>query len=1542
MIDFTDTTASRKRRSTALRLCLLTFVILPGHAMAGTLLITEFMASNGETLIDEDGEASDWIEIHNPGSETVNLGGWHLTDNANDLTKWTFPPLNLEGGAYLIVFASGRDRAAAGAELHTNFRLSADGEYLGLIRPGGETVVHEYAPQYPPQLRDVSYGIEAEAGGTFSEGRYFTVPAPGAANSGGTQLVSKAVFSMNRGFYAEPFVLQLTTDTAAAEIRYTLNGSEPTADNGKVYSLPIAVDGSTTVRAAAFTKGWIDSAVGTHSYIFLDNVIAQPERPEGFPRTWTWGAGSGHTRYADYEMDTRITEPHGGEIREALRSLPSVFVTTSVPNLFDTDTGIYANAGERGEEWERPASVEWVTADGETEFEINCGLRMHGGWFRRPDVADKHSFRLMFRAEYGAARLEHDVFKVPGAPREFNRLVLRAGGNDGYTWDRARDTEQYIRDEFGRRLHLEMGHNSPHGKFVHLYLNGLYWGLYNVVERPNQHFSASHFGGEPDDWDAHKHDGELKHGTRDALNEMHRQLRELSGLGDYKQVQGLNADGTRNPDYPVYFDKHNYIDYMILNMWAGNYDWVFNNYWFGRKRTEDSTGFKYYLWDFEDTLGLMPRSPLDVEVPRDIGRRIEDTRVVKPHYRLMEYAEYRLDFADRVHRYLFNDGLLTPEQLIPRYGALADHVEISIYAESARWGDQHFGKAPYLRPQTVEQWREMRDWILETYLPQRTGIVVNQFRAEGLYPATDAPALSRSGGYVGPEGIDMTAPSGGTIYYTLNGADPRERGTSVVSAHAVEHSGAESLLAGLEGTAVLKARVLRDGEWSALQEAEFAAVPVEPHDLSAGPYVFDHWDSESPAGTWPDHMVFEQTATGDPDLTTPMDGHWQLPYNLTSRSRIKGLGSRGVSFINTANAQDVSGAGYLGAALLLLDTREVDDVFVQWTHETVTPNERIYGMRLQYRRNGAGAFADVLDDDGAPLEYVSDSTAGHTAFFGPVRLPEDAVGEPHLELRWKYYHIAGGSGPRAEIRLDDIRVSGESPGPASALVFETGLPLWSQSGDVLPTVFVRAVDDRGWTDSGYAGEVSLSVAGNGVLEGADTVGAESGVAAFAGLSVGGAGELSLIASGSGLDSGESDPFRVIRLVEEVMPRYIQGDQNINNDNLDRVPFAFRLRIEGLKPEATYRYGNRVIVPEDPPEQNGAGNAILVTGPGSGWIRNLDAPRFHADDHGSRHLTFTTDAEGTYAGWFVTEPSGNARFTPGNKVRMRVFLNDGADGEEYFHYITAQSAVTVTAFGGGVNEGTALYAESPAAERNFVVLYGDEKGQGRPFAATVVEATGAPVDGRYAVFYEDQVSGRAGRWGTLIPNGLHAGIRRIEERDRESGAIVSVYTASAGILPTALARSGRDAVGIRVPSDAAGEYAFWQARHFTLAELADPAVAGPFADADGDGLENLLKHALGLDLFENAATALPDLRVETINKDEVLVVGYRRLLQRSHLEFVLEVSVDLTKWAVLDEYGTGPLIEPMGDGRTERVEQSYVLPWDADALYFRLRARLMDE
>ncbi|MCA9264028.1 MAG: lamin tail domain-containing protein, partial [Planctomycetales bacterium] len=144
------------------------------------VVISEFMAANDTTIADEDGEFSDWIEIRNTGPATESLDGWYLTDDDADLTQWQFPNLTLSPGEHLLVFASNKNRRDLGSELHTNFKLGAGGEYLGLIRADGVTIAHEYAPEFPAQTDDVSYGLSANLA---TEG-FFPTPTPGNANVG--------------------------------------------------------------------------------------------------------------------------------------------------------------------------------------------------------------------------------------------------------------------------------------------------------------------------------------------------------------------------------------------------------------------------------------------------------------------------------------------------------------------------------------------------------------------------------------------------------------------------------------------------------------------------------------------------------------------------------------------------------------------------------------------------------------------------------------------------------------------------------------------------------------------------------------------------------------------------------------------------------------------------------------------------------------------------------------------------------------------------------------------------------------------------------------------------------------------------------------------------------------------------------------------------------------------------------------------------------------------------------------------------------------
>ena len=227
--------------------------------------ISEFMADNQKGIRDEDGDRTDWIELHNGTAETQSLTGWALTDTASDLAKWQFPPLTLPANAYLLVYASGKNRSNAAGKLHTSFKLASSGGYLALVTPGGD-VVSEFSPAYPPQRSDVSYGRATGAGNVTG---YFVKPTPGAANTtGGVGFAPDVVFSASGQTFLNNFQLTLSLDgtNTDAVIHYTTNDTLPD-ETSPVYGGPITVSTSVRIRARAFASGLLPGS--PHSETFL-------------------------------------------------------------------------------------------------------------------------------------------------------------------------------------------------------------------------------------------------------------------------------------------------------------------------------------------------------------------------------------------------------------------------------------------------------------------------------------------------------------------------------------------------------------------------------------------------------------------------------------------------------------------------------------------------------------------------------------------------------------------------------------------------------------------------------------------------------------------------------------------------------------------------------------------------------------------------------------------------------------------------------------------------------------------------------------------------------------------------------------------------------------------------------------------------------------------------------------------------------------------------------------------------------------------------
>jgi hypothetical protein len=591
--------------------------------------------------------------------------------------------------------------------------------------------------------------------------QYFTTATPGTFNiPGAIGRVGEVWFSKNRGFYETLFQLNLYTGSKDAQIRYTLDGSQPTITHGNIYSSPLNINNTIIVRAVAVKPGWLDSAVETHTYIFLNNVIYQTSNPPGFPGSW-----GGTT--ADYEMDPEIVNANLGTITDDLKSIPTMSLVTHVDDMFGPG-GIYSNPGGTGFTWEKPGSIELIYPSGLEGFQANCGVRIYGGAFRGMGLTRKKTFRLLFKGIYGPTKLRYPLFSED-AVDEFDTIILRGGANDAWNnWGDA-DT-QYIVDEFMRRTQLALGHPAGHGTFVHLYVNGLYWGLYNPVERAQSSFAANYFGGPKEEWDTNNSGNPCGESSMTTWNDMLNLVGQgLTNTENYQKIQGNNPDGTNNPAYDDLLDVDNYIAYMFSNFWGGTGDWPGHNYYAGCRRPPNATGFKFFNWDSEGAIVIWSSLTANrTGVNNGAGR---------PYAALRQNSEFCLLFADHTHRYMLNNGPATAGPSYARYKELADEVERAIVGESARWGDMA-ASTPY----SLSHWQTTRDYVLNTYMPQRRDIVFGQLRNAGLYPSnTDAPVFyingspQHSSDISSSDQLTMDDPnrSGIIIYYTTDGNDVR-------------------------------------------------------------------------------------------------------------------------------------------------------------------------------------------------------------------------------------------------------------------------------------------------------------------------------------------------------------------------------------------------------------------------------------------------------------------------------------------------------------------------------------------------------------------------------------------------------------------------------------------------------------------------------------------------------------------------------------------------------------------------------------------------
>ena len=569
------------------------------------------------------------------------------------------------------------------------------------------------------------------------------------------------IFSVERGLYDAPFTLELTPSQEGATIWYGLGGR----DANTAYAGPLSIDGTRIVRAREVAADGTSSRTVTHSYLFVTSTLAEPTLDRGI-----------------------VDDPgYGPMIADTLVSIPTISLAGP--------TGLSVT--------ETPFSFEWIDpADpdpGDPENQVDCGSRLVGG---HSIVYEKNSIRLAFRGRYGASRLHLDLYGDDATGVQpataFDALTLRGGNHDSVFYLGAQG--QYLRNLWMDETQLDMGHLAPHGRFAHLYIDGAYRGLYHVRERFNAAFLAEYLDGEEEEFEA-INGGTAFDGTGAAWAQV------VASSHSYARVQ-------------PWLDVRNFLDYMVLNFYAGNaWDWSYNHNWIAAGPNEPGKGgFKFQSSDsdiclyYDYTVNIL-NNPGPSSV---FGSLLAEGD-----------PEFQIALADAIHRNLRDAGPLAADVAGARYTRLAALAEDPVVAESARWGGGWWDRD--------DEWVTERARLLNDWFPLRTGEMKRQFRAAGWYPL-DGPEFSLAPG-VYPPGttVAVTTPdlSAAELWLTTDGTDPRVEGGAV----SPSATGPDALQeVSLVHSVRIHARQRNGATWGPLAEGYFEVDETPP-------VVLNEWNS---------------------------------------------------------------------------------------------------------------------------------------------------------------------------------------------------------------------------------------------------------------------------------------------------------------------------------------------------------------------------------------------------------------------------------------------------------------------------------------------------------------------------------------------------------------------------------------------------------------------------------------------------------------------------------------------------------------------------
>jgi gliding motility-associated-like protein len=640
------------------------------------VLINEVSASNRSNFADGFGEFEDWIELYNAGPGAADISNFFLSDNPALPSKWQIPAGTIiPAGGFRIFICSGRNQIVG--ELHTSFKLTQTSGETILFSDNGAALIDSYT--LSPTLVNQSRGRYPD-GGTW---KVFVTPSPNTTNSAVAfdGYTATPTMSLAPGIYPSAQILTLSSPDPGVSIRYTLDGSEPGLAD-PVYTTPLNISGNTVVRARAL------AAAGS-------NLTA------GFIENNSYFIGISHT-------------------------IPIVsLISNEYTNLFNNSSP------------EIKTGIEYFNQAGVLQWESYGEADPHGNdsWAYPQKGVD-----FVVRDQYGYDdKIEYQIF--PTKPRqEFQRIMFKAGASDNYPFSGAPNPSCHLRDAFVQSLAEKAGMHVDYRATDHcvIYINGEYWGVYEVREKVNDpDYTDYYWGQEEEDLDFLSFWGWLnvRYGSANDWNDLYAYImaNDLSVQANY------NAVASR-------LDIASAIDYMIINTWSVNSDWISWNTMWWRGRGNPDVKWKYALWDMDNTFNLgqnfsgwddmgFTADPCDLDNNSEFVNADAEMGHLNVFGRLMDNTDFKQRFVNRYAEMI--NTYLHCDVAIPHLDSIANHIAPEMPAQIARWGG------------TYAEWQSNLDFLRNQingrcdYIENQG--VVNCYDVSGPYDLTFDVSPANSG-----------------------------------------------------------------------------------------------------------------------------------------------------------------------------------------------------------------------------------------------------------------------------------------------------------------------------------------------------------------------------------------------------------------------------------------------------------------------------------------------------------------------------------------------------------------------------------------------------------------------------------------------------------------------------------------------------------------------------------------------------------------------------------------------------------------------------